>query len=213
VQALRPVLHRRGSVSGVVALTFDDGPSEWTDQVLDLLAEHDGRATFFLLGEAIAGTERERAARRVVEEGSEVGNHTFTHPQDFGALPVEQIRHELRATSERIHAVTGSKPRFWRAPHFGSSLAARAVAAGMGLREAGASVIPSDYLWPATLTAEFVLRRLEAGDIVDLHDGRPPIEEPGASLAGREETVRAVALILERMGALGLRSACLSEVS
>jgi peptidoglycan/xylan/chitin deacetylase (PgdA/CDA1 family) len=211
VDAFRPLLHRRGCVDGVVALTFDDGPSEWTEQVLDLLAQHNGHATFFLIGEAVSGTERERVAMRIPAEGSELGNHTFTHPQDIGDLPVEEIRHELSATTDRIRAATGMPPRFWRAPHFRSSLKARTVAAGMGLREAGASVIPSDYLWPAAQTADFVLRRLEAGDIVDLHDGRPPNED-GPSLTSRGETVRALRLILERMTARGLRSVCLSEL-
>jgi peptidoglycan-N-acetylglucosamine deacetylase len=64
----------------VVALTFDDGPSPWTRPVLDLLAAHGSHATFFVLG-CLAGAEGGgQALRRIVEAGSEIGNHTFSHP-------------------------------------------------------------------------------------------------------------------------------------
>ena len=62
----------------LVALTFDDGPSEWTGQILQHLAEHDGHGTFFALGCLAADERRSPTLRRVVESGSEVGNHTPT---------------------------------------------------------------------------------------------------------------------------------------
>ena len=64
----------------VVALTFDDGPSEWTGQILQHLADHDGHGTFFALGCLAADERRSPTLRRVVESGSEVGNHTYSHP-------------------------------------------------------------------------------------------------------------------------------------
>jgi peptidoglycan/xylan/chitin deacetylase (PgdA/CDA1 family) len=141
-----------------------------------------------------------------------VGNHTFTHPQNVGELTVDALREELRATTDRIESVTQVAPRFWRAPHFRSNLKARAVAAGLGLREAGASLIPEDYVWPAERTADFVLGALQPGDVVDLHDGRPRDEAGNGTAADREETVRALALILEGMAARGLRSVAISKL-
>jgi peptidoglycan/xylan/chitin deacetylase (PgdA/CDA1 family) len=212
VEILQPLQHRRDAADGVVALTFDDGPSDWTDPVLDLLAAHDSHGTFFVIGEAICSAEREQSLRRIVGDGGEVGNHTFTHPQNVGELSAAALREELRATTNRIESVTGVAPRFWRAPHFRSNLKARVVAAGLGLREAAASVIPEDYVWRAERTADFVLRSLQRGDVVDLHDGRPRDEAAGGTAADREETVRALELILEGMAARGLRSVAISKL-
>jgi peptidoglycan/xylan/chitin deacetylase (PgdA/CDA1 family) len=212
VDALRPLQHRRGSTDGAVALTFDDGPSEWTGPVLDLLAGHEGKGTFFVIGENISTREQERTLSRIVDSGSEVGNHTFTHPSNVGGISPQELRDELEETTERIESITGVKPRYWRAPHFRSTPATRIVAAALGLREAGASLIPADYLWPAEQTAEFVLGALRAGDVVDLHDGRPKNEPAATSRASREATVRALSLILEGMAARGLRSIPLSEL-
>jgi peptidoglycan/xylan/chitin deacetylase (PgdA/CDA1 family) len=210
-QALHPLQHRWGTADGVVALTFDDGPSEWTGAVLELLAGHDSRGTFFLIGEEICTRERERTLSRIIAAGGEVGNHTYTHPSDVADMSPHQLRDELRATTARIESVIQVTPRFWRAPHFSSNLTARIVAAGLGLREAGASLIPADYRWPAEQTAEFVLRSLRPGDIVDLHDGRPR-NEPVKSSPDREATVRALSMILDGMQRRGLRSVPLSEL-
>ena len=64
---------RRSAERRLIALTFDDGPSPWTAPILDLLAEHSARATFFVLGANIAW--RESTLRRAVEEGHELGVH------------------------------------------------------------------------------------------------------------------------------------------
>ncbi len=61
-----------------LALTFDDGPSQWTGEILDLLREHDARATFFLIGQRVR--ERPDDVRSILEAGHEVGSHTMTHP-------------------------------------------------------------------------------------------------------------------------------------
>lgn len=211
VESLRPLQHRWESAEGVVALTFDDGPSEWTIPILELLSRHDSRGTFFVVGRHIT-KQHEATLRRVVAAGGELGNHSFTHPANIGELPVAELREELHATSERIGAVIESRPRFWRAPHFRSNLKARTVAAGLGLREAGASVIPADYQWSAEQTAAFVLDALRSGDVVDLHDGRPIDEPVEASATSREATVQALAIILEGMEERGLRSVALSEL-
>jgi len=73
------VIHRRDVEAPLVALAFDDGPSVWTEQILDLLAASGGRATFFVCGAAIEG--REAALRRCIAEGHEVASHTHTHPE------------------------------------------------------------------------------------------------------------------------------------
>jgi peptidoglycan-N-acetylglucosamine deacetylase len=98
-----------------VALTFDDGPDiRFTPQVLDILAKHDVKATFFLIG-ARAGAHRE-ITKRIHDEGHAIGNHTYWHPN----LPnesLERLRWELTETEKVIEDIIGFKPRLFRSPY------------------------------------------------------------------------------------------------
>ncbi len=95
------------------ALTFDDGPSEWTPPILDLLAAHDAHATFFVLGTAIAG--REATLQRIVKEGHEVAVHGWDHtPCDD--LPEDVILMRLADTCETIARQGETVLRWWRPP-------------------------------------------------------------------------------------------------
>src|SRR5436853_4996166 len=77
-QWLGPSDWRGRTDTSSVALTFDDGPSEDTERILDVLGSHDLSATFFMLGRQVALFPQ--AARRVIEAGHEIGNHSYSHP-------------------------------------------------------------------------------------------------------------------------------------
>lgn len=95
------------------ALTFDDGPSRHTGHLLDMLRGYGIPATFFLLG---ANAERNPAmVRRIVAEGHEVGNHSWSHP-NLRTLPPEQQAEELRATDATLRAL-GADPAYLRPPY------------------------------------------------------------------------------------------------
>ena len=84
------VIHRAGDVPGKLALTFDDGPDpEWTPQILDILKAKGVTASFFIIG-ANAESHPE-LVQRIVAEGHDVGNHTFTHP-NLGEFPAGSCR-------------------------------------------------------------------------------------------------------------------------
>ncbi|MFL6157573.1 MAG: polysaccharide deacetylase family protein, partial [Marmoricola sp.] len=89
---------------GHVALTFDDGPSKWTAQILDVLARHHVKATFFVVGSHIA--DRPDLVRRMYAEGHEVGIHTFTHV-NLANVPGWRRRLELDQTQLALAASTG----------------------------------------------------------------------------------------------------------
>lgn len=201
--------NRYDITDGVVALTFDDGPSEWTLQILDLLAQRDNRATFFALG--CLAEERGETLRRTLESGSEVGNHTFSHPH-LTLLGEKEIRDELRRAGDAIERATGTTLRLWRPPFFHVDERVRAAVADFGLQEVGCSIMPFDWEWDADRTVAFVLDRLRRGSIACLHDGRPADEAPELSRPTREETVKAAAGILEAMHGRGLRSVTISEL-
>jgi peptidoglycan/xylan/chitin deacetylase (PgdA/CDA1 family) len=202
--------HRHGIREPALALTFDDGPSEWTEEILDLLAAHDAAATFFVLGSAIPG--REEILRRILENGSEIGNHSYSHPRDLETLSEAEIIDEFSRTSALVEEVTRKTPRFWRAPYLNSGDRERAVLEGLGLQEVGCSVVPRDWEQPADQTVREVLAGKRPGSIVDLHDGRPQGNPPSWSAPTREETVKATARILRSLTDDGFRCVTISRL-
>jgi hypothetical protein len=109
------VIHTGGSHPNQVALTFDDGPDpEWTPQILDILKQKKVSATFFVVGEK--AESEPGLIQRILEEGHELGNHTFTHP-NLSRTSDGQIRLELNATRRLIEGITGRSLLFFRPPY------------------------------------------------------------------------------------------------
>lgn len=96
-----------------VALTFDDGPTEWTAKILDVLARQHVKATFFVVGSKVA--ERPDLVRRMMDEGHEVGVHSFTHVNLANVQPW-RLRVELDQTQLVIAAATGRTTNLLRPP-------------------------------------------------------------------------------------------------
>ena len=97
-----------------IALTFDDGPHPvYTEEMLEVLEEHQVPATFFLLGQNIEG--HEEVVRRIAEKGHLIGNHTFHHVQVTG-LSRDQACAEIDETSRLIESVTGKGTEYVRPP-------------------------------------------------------------------------------------------------
>ena len=98
----------------VVALTFDDGPSEYTMSILQTLEEYGGRATFFMLGNHM-GTWQETVAA-VAASDNEIGTHTWAH-ETLPEKHLERVRSSLTAGMEKITEMTGRSVRYLRPPH------------------------------------------------------------------------------------------------
>ncbi|MGX7106185.1 polysaccharide deacetylase family protein [Hutsoniella sourekii] len=98
----------------VIALTFDDGPNEeYTPQLLDILADHQIKATFFVYGAYV--DDHPEIAQRIVDEGHILGNHSYTHP-DFSKLSNEEVLEEINWTQESIYDQTGYENTLYRMP-------------------------------------------------------------------------------------------------
>lgn len=94
----------------VIALTFDDGPhAVYTTQILDLLAQYDAKATFFVIGES--AEKLPDLILKIGQDGHEIANHTYTHP--YKTTP-KKLQDELKKTNEIIHDITGIYPLFYR---------------------------------------------------------------------------------------------------
>src|SRR5690554_4039691 len=98
----------------VVAITFDDGPSEFTEKVLDLLSVKNHKATFFCVGSRIE--EKPDVTTRIVKEEHLIGNHTYTHSKHIGFKNTKGIVEELNQTDQLIKHYTGEFPKYFRPP-------------------------------------------------------------------------------------------------
>jgi peptidoglycan/xylan/chitin deacetylase (PgdA/CDA1 family) len=196
---------RRG---GRVALTFDDGPSEWTEAIVDQIEIHKARATFFVLGCAIKG--REASLRRIAAAGCEVGIHGYTHRRLMD-LPDDDIRSEMSRTAALIKTATGQTPTLWRAPYLDADDRVRALCADLGLREVWMTADTKDYMSEPDQVVARAVGGLRSGAVILMHDGRSPLDPPD-SLLSRAGTVKAVPAILREAKRRGLASVTVSEI-
>jgi Predicted xylanase/chitin deacetylase len=177
-----------------IALTFDDGPSEGTPELLRILDEYKVSATFFQCGVAVRRLPD--VAREVVERGHEIGNHSHSHAL-LSLRSGRFIYEELAAANQAIAEATGMTPRLFRPPYgvrwFGLAQAQQRL----GLLGVMWTVIGRDWkLGPAEITRR-ILRGAENGAILCLHDGREA--RPSADIRPTLEAVRhIVPALLER---------------
>ncbi|HEY6118487.1 MAG TPA: polysaccharide deacetylase family protein, partial [Pyrinomonadaceae bacterium] len=149
------VIQRVGDHPGEIALTFDDGPDpEWTPAILDILKQENVPATFFIIGKN--GQAHPELLRRLVNEGHEVGNHTFTHP-NLGEVPGPLTDLELNATQRLIESITGRSTVLFRPPYFGDAEADKPDevepafrAQQLGYLMVGLRIDPDDWQLPVT---------------------------------------------------------------
>ena len=154
-----------------VALTFDDGPSPATPELLDFLAAEGIRATFFQCG--MNASRHPEIARRVHDEGHQVGNHTFSHARlcpRFGRKlnlrSPENIYRELAETQEILTAVSGVRPTLFRAPYGMRWWGLGAAQRRLGLLGVMWTVIGHDWEWSADKITAHVLHGLTPGGIL-----------------------------------------------
>jgi peptidoglycan/xylan/chitin deacetylase (PgdA/CDA1 family) len=152
-----------------IALTFDDGPTPGvTDRILDELKARGAHATFFMIGQRIAAAPD--LARRVVAEGHEVANHTFTHPK-LGELPSARAEEEIQKTQDVIHEILGLQPAWFRPPYGSFRPDQGPLVHNRGMRIAGGSVDPRDWSQPGEeLIIGAIAGDARAGSIVICHD-------------------------------------------
>jgi peptidoglycan/xylan/chitin deacetylase (PgdA/CDA1 family) len=183
---------------GEMALTFDDGPNPaWTPRLLEILAEHQVRATFFLVGK-FAATEP-ALVRRIAAAGHVVGNHSWSHP-NLALTASGRVRDELERTNSVLAHITGQPVRFFRPPFGARRPAVLRIARELGLEPVLWNAITSDWSEPSEAriaeqlsgTIDRNRRRGQATDLV-LHDGGH--RGPGAN---RGPSVAAAALLIER---------------
>lgn len=161
-----------------IALTFDDGPSESTPAVLELLAQYRAAATFFQCGVNVRRLPA--TARAVHDAGHEIGNHTDTHPQ-LNFRSSEFIYSEVSHAQVAIEQICGVTPSLFRAPFGVRWFGLRATQERLGLLGVMWSVIGLDWKWPPERIAARLTAAARNGAIVCLHDGRQTAANPDIS--------------------------------
>lgn len=201
------VVQRAGAVPKTIALTFDDGPDpEWTPKILDVLERERVPATFFVIGEN--ALQHPQLLRRIVDDGSELGNHSYTHP-NMATTSDRGIKLELNATQRLIQAYTGRSTTLFRAPYFGDAepttgdeIGPALVAQNLGYTVVGLHVDPNDWQRPGveqivqqTIDQVHGATEENSANVVLLHDGG----------GDREQTVEALPRIIDTLRAQGYR--------
>lgn len=152
-----------------VALTFDDGPSPYTDRLLQILKDNDAKATFFQIGNKVAANPA--GAKRVVDAGMELGSHTWEHP-NMTTIPPEDIAAQFSRANDAIVAATGRKPSLYRPAGGLSNAAVRQAAGNFGLAEILWDVIPFDWANDSNTAAtrQVLMAQIKPGSVVLFHD-------------------------------------------
>lgn len=200
---------RSSSAAGnKVVLTFDDGPSRnYTPEILKVLAEKGVPATFFLVGKHVE--EYPDIARQIVEEGHEVGNHTYGHITVPNSAP-PQLTAQIVRTNLIILQQTGTFPPYLRPPRGLYDMRMRRIAKLLGQELILWSLSSQDWHPRATTRGVIrrVLDRVTAGDIILFHDSGSLLNSEGSS---RRPTVEALGPIIDGLREKGLEIVRLEE--
>lgn len=152
-----------------IALTFDDGPGPYTDRLLQILKDNDAKATFFQIGNKVAANPE--GARRVVEAGMELGQHTWEHP-NMTTIPPEEIPAQFSKASDAIEAATGQRPKLVRTAGGLINDQVLAEARKQGLADINWDVIPFDWANDANTAATryMLMTQIRPNNVVLFHD-------------------------------------------
>ncbi|TFF34205.1 glycosyltransferase [Mucilaginibacter psychrotolerans] len=204
------VIRRYGLKKGKVVLTFDDGPDpDFTPRILDILKREKVPASFFIVGSM--AEKNIPLLKRIYDEGYEIGNHTFFHP-DISTISIDRVNLELNATRKLIESVTGRSTILFRPP-FNADAEPQTLAEVIPVAESrrqsyitiGESIDPWD--WQPGVTADSIvartIRQKDNGSMILLHD---------AGGDTREETVKALPEIIHYFKAHGYQFTTIADV-
>lgn len=201
-----PTFVRLPRNSRKLALTFDDGPNDpYTSQLLEVLARHKVKATFFMVGRYVES--RPDLVRSVAEAGHAIGNHTYAHP-NLIFLSQGRVQAEIEGCTRALSDAVGQHSPLFRPPFGGRRPASLRVARSLGLKPVMWNVTGWD--WKAS-SAEYIERkitsRVRGGDVILLHDGGH--ERMGVD---RSPTVAATERVIARYKAEGYEFVTVPEM-
>ncbi|MDP3014010.1 MAG: polysaccharide deacetylase family protein [Candidatus Subteraquimicrobiales bacterium] len=187
-------------VGKIAVLTFDDGPnSRHTKKILDILKEHNVRATFFVTGGNVL--RNPEILKRTLNEGHEIGNHTLSHP-NLKELGAEEIREEIILCEEAIYRIIGVYPKCFRPPYGNMDEKVFKAAHSLGYEVA---------LWSVSLENRFcpTPKLMQLGVSLRAHDGLVILAHDGGK--NRKNTIKALPAIIKELKGKGYEFVTFSE--
>jgi peptidoglycan/xylan/chitin deacetylase (PgdA/CDA1 family) len=203
-EILSPSIYRGDPTRPLIALTFDDGPSQSTPALLEVLAEHNVPATFFMCGRNVRRFPD--IARDVLNAGHDLGNHTESHGYLHFHSP-DHIYRELAMAQQSIRTVTGCRPRWFRPPFGVRWVGLRKAQRKLGLTGVMWTTMGRDWKWSSTRVARLMLSTAQNGSIFCLHDGRGTIPSPDI-----RNTIDAVEAVVPRLKDQGFQFVTLTDM-
>ena len=191
--------HRIETDEKIVALTFDDGPTTYTNEVLSALKDKKVKATFYVTGQGLEAYPD--IGKALVEEGHELGNHSYSHPR-FLLKSQSFIKQEIEQTNTLIRETGFSGPITFRPP-FGKKLFSLPwYLMRQGIRTVTWDIEPDSYSSERDFIVDYTLQNTKSGSIILLH----PFCK---SCGGKRE---AIPLIIDQLQIDGFRSVTISEL-
>jgi peptidoglycan-N-acetylglucosamine deacetylase len=195
-----------GAAKGKLVISFDDGPDRrWTPRILDILKEKHVPAVFFVIGDQ--ANRAPDLLKREYDEGHEIGNHTFTHPEFSEELSHTQLRWELNLTQRLIESTLGVKSLLFRPPYgidhqpeYAEEVAPLPYPQSLGYIIVGQRIDPRDWYlsdnqhqFPASEIVAEVMKQAKNGNIILFHDGG----------GDRSQTLAALPQVIDQLRAKG----------
>lgn len=189
--------------SNRVALTFDDGPSiENADRILNLLNDAGARATFFLIGRRIEGTgaEGKRIIKRIIDEGHEIGNHSYAH-DNAARLTSSVLKRDIEKTQKIIESIVGIRPVLYRPPGGGIDFSVVRSLASSDIESVVMWTLdPMDWTKPGREKIQtYIANNVQPGAIILLHETS-------------NDTLQALSVIIDLLQARGFELVTVSEL-
>jgi len=208
------VIVRKGTIyqvdvpDKVVALTFDDGPSPvWTPQILDELKKAGVKATFFMIGKYVE--KHPQIARRVVEEGHDIGNHSYDH-RVLIYYKMKTLEREINDAERVIKDITGQTTHYFRPPKAWITYKEKEKIKQMGYKIILWTLNSKDWVtFDDKYMVRFLVHNVRPGDIILFHDGGGVFSTEGGD---RHETVKTIPQLVEKLREKGYRFVTITEL-
>ncbi len=210
-----------GRAHKTLALTFDDGPDpQWTPAILDELQKYHVKATFFVMG--YQAERYPELIKRMWDEGHDIGNHTFNHP-DLGQASPRRVEWEINATQRAIESITGHATSEFRPPYTADAepqtvaeVAPVEQAAALGYKTIGESIDPQDWnptkLGAGNRVSPRTAHDIEADILKDAQSGKGNIILLHDAGGDRSKTIEALDKVLPQLQQKGFRFVAVSRL-
>lgn len=174
-----------------VALTFDDGPSKYTSQVLKVLRENNARATFFVVGAQVAGGKK--VIKAAQSQGCQIASHTYRH-RNFPKVSLKLFKKDVKKTRSVIRSKTGIDTTYVRLPYGATNKKLNKALKAMGMRKVFWTHDTRDWSRPGVKKiVKRATKNVKNGSIILMHDGG----------GNRSQTLKALPQIIAKLRAQG----------